>query len=160
MSTGTKIGDTWGEQGFIENIGDINWVEHGGVLVFEGGGRPFALVVERDITSDEIRWSVAEVPLDKLMLSDESIVNVYGTEEWFGTKDNLSSAASLHGITVDKLTGQLISDDIVIRAMGYRNLWENFGMINFDGAPYSFSKSEMMEHFKGIPRIEDIKNVC
>jgi hypothetical protein len=102
------------------------------------------LKVHEEIIYEEYTVMLEKCTFINGILSD----NKYHTdmEAWFA--DKISEVAKCVDKETSKLIDELCSDDIIIRAQAYRDLYLHFGLINFDESPYEFTRKEAKKRYK------------
>lgn len=148
----------------LANLGDVNPIDHGGMLVYEdttGVYPPEAVLIEPiddERGNDSDRWIVYRFPLERCtfvngVLSD----NPFHPElpAWFATPESrkterpqdttyLSSVASSMSMEAGELIEALCSDHLIERAAAYQAIGDYHGYINLDHDPITdFDRSEM-----------------
>lgn len=123
---------------FVENIGDVNPLDHGGAFIFideTGVYDPEMEVVTpiEDHDNDRLTWEMHRFSIEKCtfqggVLSDNKFHP--DCQTWYA--DGLKSIADCMGKDQLELIEQLCSDDLVQRALGYRDVYSYYGLENFD----------------------------
>jgi hypothetical protein len=151
---------------FLGNLGDVNWTEYGGDLVF-GADHPELYHIEEpemvyldrygeESETGHREWKVSSVDLDRFHMQDGKLVNEFDHEDWFTDQESLQSIASVVGSSVEDMIRLLTSEDWLEVALGYVNVAASHGWENFHSNPPSTAYAGMKAMFKGIPGIEDI----
>jgi hypothetical protein len=113
---------------YIGNFGDVNWPEHGGLLLFNGSYGPFAYSIEpfslitgevEEITDPKMEWLVYQVPLDPSYL--DNLIS----------EDNIESILSTTGTDAEEFKAWLSSGDpsellLAFEAYAAYGGWEEF----------------------------------
>ncbi len=137
------------------NLGDVNWLEHGGFLVFnhETNGPEIDIVelhpdsMKRSLDDPKIQWTVFTVPVEK---------NVLG--EWFFSSAYLSSVAIFSDREESDLIWALLSDDnLMEKAMAYQDVISYFGAYEFDQYPLILNSKEMLNRYPELIDKEEFK---
>jgi hypothetical protein len=129
--------------------GDVNPIDHGGMLVYEdttGVYAPEAVVITPlDDSDDNDRWIIYRFPLERCtyvggVLSDNPFHPEFPA--WFA--DSIPSVASFIDMKAGALIEALCSDHIIERAAAYEAIGSYHGYINFDEGPITdFDRSEI-----------------
>lgn len=126
----------------IGQLGDVNPIDHGGILVYQdttGVYAPEAVVIEpidSDDGADPERWIVHRFPLERCTYSGGILSdNEYHPDHpaWFA-KD-LAYVADFYGAEPQDLIRQLGSDDPMDRADAYEAIGRYHGFIELDSEP-------------------------
>jgi hypothetical protein len=133
----------------LATIGDVNPVDHGGMLVYEdttGVYAPEAVMIRPlDDDDDNDRWIVYRFPLEKCTCVDGVLSdNEHHPEHpaWFA--GSLKSVARSIGMPREELIEALCSDHLIERAAAYEAIGSHHGFINLDGDPITdLDRSEM-----------------
>jgi hypothetical protein len=137
----------------LATIGDVNPVDHGGMLVYEdttGVYAPEAVMIRPlDDDDDNDRWIVYRFPLEKCTCVDGVLSdNEHHPEHpaWFA--GSLKSVAKSIGATRGDLIEQLCSKNPIERAYSYLAIGEYHGFINLDHEPVTdLDRSEMESRY-------------
>ena len=151
----------------LGNLGDVNFLEYGGKLVYqecpepeperspleaklramgcgqwpepESPGVPYMVVVEPppEDSEGEGEWELWQLSLEKVEDPDQ---------EWFG-KATLASVASLVGTTVSELREAFASDRAMDRAWAYASVAALHGFGEFDGYSRKMSAHSVYTEF-------------
>jgi hypothetical protein len=119
-------------------IGDVNYLEYGGMLIFDD---ETAELIEVDEEDENAPVVIYRFDLDRV--ADPA-------SEWFG--DDLKRVAATVGTTAAQLAAQLASADLGERASAYRDLVSYFGPHEFDSDPLSLSPQEAEERYRSVDR--------
>jgi hypothetical protein len=133
----------------LDVLGDVNPIDHGGMLVYEdttGVYAPEAVVITPlDDGDDNDRWIVYRFSLEKCTYVDGILSdNEYHPESpaWFA--DSLDRIASSVGVEHFEIVRQLCSEDPFERAHAYQTIGDYHGFVNLDHDPVTdFDRSEM-----------------
>lgn len=121
----------------LANVGDINYIDYGGLLVVDRGYGPEGWYIwppDANPHLDYKEWEVYMFPLDKIE-EDSSWVTRH-----------LKSIAETIGSTPEEVRSWLASDDLTERALGYDALIIYFGADKFSN-PQQYSAKEIHELF-------------
>lgn len=120
----------------ITNLGDINWMDHGGFLVYRENEQLYADLIEviAYTNNDITEWQVSTICLDVVNLSNP---------EWF--IKNLQNVADFIGIDHHELLIKITSNDEDGLSFVYQALVDYFGAINFDQSPVCYTDREELE---------------
>lgn len=134
----------------IANLGDVGWLDHGGVFVYEdltGVYPPELEVVEEQWPGDEETvnsWTVYRVCCDKCYFTDGVLSdNKYHKDHPVWWERVL--AGDEDEDNVDRLVRLVCSDDPLERAMGYLDVAQDFGWYEFDHDPLRFDDRRQLE---------------
>jgi hypothetical protein len=149
----------------LGSLGDVNPIDHGGMLVYEdttGIYAPEAVMIrpldESEHDESGARWIVYRFPLDRCTYVDGVLSdNEHHPEHpaWFATPESrkadrpqdttyLSRVASSMGMEAGELIEALCSDHLIERAAAYEAIGSYHGFINLDHDPITdFDRSEM-----------------
>lgn len=128
----------------IENIGDVDPVEHGGAFVLvdrTGVYNPVLLILEGDCANGH---SLHDIELDSLIrIKDEDdrldslSDNRFNPDvpAWFGDKKSLQDLANFSGHSYDSLLNSFLSSCPVERAFPYMSAFLFYGSENLGGNP-------------------------
>jgi len=140
----------------VANLGDVDPMEHGGLLVFideTGEYPPEVEKIEPDVNG---KWQVHRALLEPCtfidgVLSDNPFHPDYPA--WFA--DDLASVCSTMDVELDDLIRMFCSDDAVERAEGWRCVADYWGWENMDQYPLTLTRSEVEQRLKrnGIPEV-------
>ncbi len=137
---------------FIANLGDVNFLEHGGFLVYQSETDPLdvrcvVIETEEDESSPILEYGFSA----DLCFRCENGIDVSDNEfhknhpAWF-SKD-LESVASYCGIEKSDLVESLFSEDPIARSIAYREIASYFGTHEFDQYPINHTQAEAEERF-------------
>ena len=147
------------ERKYIGNIGDISWLQHDGMLIFQDADGFEAVNVcgwklhcgeAEDEYDPEMEWEVHSFELEKmLLLEDGSLVDARcGSKAWFS--DEIEDIASCTGEDADELRSSFTSDDPFVLAHAYESLGGYYGYCNLDLYPEYLNREEMKDRFEDI----------
>lgn len=153
---------------FVANLGDASPIEYGGMFLYEDETGVYAPELEKldeptddeDADSDDARWTVRRVTLDKLKLHRQEdtlylVSDAYEPSwpypasqyvEWF-VKD-LADVADTMGTTRQELETALCGDDIQARAWAYQCVYDHHGWDNGDSYPLSLTRKEVEARYE------------
>jgi len=126
------------EEDILANLGDVNYIDYGGLLVVDQGHGPEGMYIQSP-EDDEGTWEIYRFGLEKP-----------SSDEWF--MRDLESAAASVGLTADGLEATLFSDEVVERALGYGDLILYHGPYEFDQYPLQLDYRGVHEFFGVDPR--------
>jgi len=129
------------EEDIIANLGDVNYIDYGGLLVVNTEYGPQGVYIEAP-ESDEGQWEIFRFDLDKP-----------SEDEWF--MDDLESVGSFIGSSADELREAFMSEDVKERAWAYESVGSYHGFNNLDGYPLTLDYREVYEFF-GEPIDEEV----
>ena len=144
---------------YIGNIGDVNWLEYGGTLIFQDGDRLEATHVDpwmidagevEDEYDPNMKWEVFNYTLDKMQIQDGKLVDEYGHDDWWTDEETLASIASFVGQEVEELKQSFTSDDPMELAWAYEAIGMHHGFIELDPYPQMLTREEMKNRFEKI----------
>jgi hypothetical protein len=124
-------------RGAVAVIGDVNYLEHGGMIVFADGTLDW---IEPGENEDD------PIHVYRLMADRVPVPSM----EWFG-KD-LTRVASYADASVADLAAALNSDDVRTRASAYYDLVGYHGAMNFDESPLELTPSEARKRYRSVDR--------
>lgn len=136
----------------IENLGDVNPIEHGGFFVYRDltGRYPEEAEIWEPPESDEsrARGYVYRLILERCTYVDEILSdNEFHPDfpAWFAS--DVDQAASSVGLDRDELVRSLCSADPIDRAFAYRELVALHGPFNFDEDPLRLTTEEARRRY-------------
>lgn len=109
-------------------IGDVNYLDYGGLVVFDDGTGDYVVPDEND---EDAPIVVYRINLEQL--EDPA-------SEWFG--DDLGKLASFTGRPKVEIINELKSANPLARASAYYDLLHYYSAENFDSTPLKISKEE------------------
>jgi hypothetical protein len=135
----------------LGNLGDENYVDHGGFFVYEDttgvyGYEADLLISENEHEVNAKRWTSYRFPIDKCMRCTNGIAdNPHHPdfETWF-SKD-LAKIASFGGMSENMLKDWFCDAEPVRRAQAYRLVGEYEGYENLDPYPLHFTNRADVE---------------
>ena len=116
-------------------IGDVNYTEHGGMIVFSDGTVDLIEIDEGD------NVSIYRFTVDKVEQP---------STEWYG-KD-LGKVAKFADVELVDLAAGLNSEDVLARAFAYSELAAYHGAANFDDRPLQMTMKEAERRYKTAGR--------
>jgi len=146
----------------IANLGDVNYIDYGGLLIVDNGGGPQGWLIEVDDSDSgggwqwekTAKWMLYRFDIEKFKIAtDESgsylVPDSYQPEwgpaskyeEWFA--DKLGDVAGSSGLPDQDLISDLTSDDPVVRGGAYREIIGYFGAHEFDSYPETYNAKEI-----------------
>jgi len=163
---------------YLANLGDVDFIEHGGVLVYQdttGVYQPeMEIVIPPEEWEKKREWTVHRVMLEKCYLTDGILSdNKFHLNHpvWWWHKDaehkqrhgydqyhNFCSIAEGINITPEAFEQMFCSDDVVERARGYRELGEYHGWANFDDYPITFSGRDIRRRYQDLLDPANVKH--
>lgn len=133
---------------FVENLGDVDPLEHGGLFVYRDETGVYPPEMEL-LETDGKQFEIHRVILDRCtfingVLSD----NKFHPEmdAWFA--DDLASVSSSMDYDLDELRSDLCSEDAVKRAHAYRAILGYHGWANGDREPRRLTRKEVKARYK------------
>lgn len=139
---------------YLKNIGDANPLDHGGLFVFEDETGIYPPEMERvDPVSDE---DGADVTIHRVVLEPCTYIdgvlsdNKFHLEipAWFA--DSIGSVATASDVEPPTLIRHLCSDDVIARAIAYRDIFDYHGWDNGDAYPRTISYKEAQKRYRKI----------
>jgi hypothetical protein len=148
----------------IANLGDVDFMEHGGRLVFrdtEDGDRAFMEIVEPPIDESEgpEKWTIYRFDLDRLRLVEKDrtfylvALNwdetwphpLHHYDEWF--HDSLDEVANFVGANFQDLRVAFTSENPVERAWAWDAVVSHYGPFELDQYPLSLGQHEAFNRY-------------
>jgi len=151
----------------IANLGDVNFLEYGGRLVFSGDSEditPYMEVIEPPpedcfAEGEEKTWMVYRFDLDLLRIveQDNTLFLVPGEwdqtwpkalssyDEWF--HKGLAEIADFIGTTAAELREAFVSPDPIKRAWAWCAIGDHDGFDNLDGYPLTLTEHEVFTRY-------------
>jgi len=148
------------ERKFIGNIGDVDWLQHGGTLIFQDEDYSCEAVnidpyrTHTGEAEDEydpcMKWEIHSFSLERmLILGDNSLVDAhYGSVAWFS--DKIEDIASCVGRKPEELRDAFTSHDPFVLSNAYSDVGSYYGYNNLDTYPEYLDRAEMKERFETI----------
>jgi hypothetical protein len=121
----------------IAVIGDVNYVEHGGMVVFDNGDLELVQPGENE-----------EDPVVIYRFAADQVAEP--SREWFG--DDLKNVAKYVDVALVDLAAALNSEDVRVRASAYYDLVGYFGGQNFDESPLTLTTKEAERRYRSVDR--------
>jgi hypothetical protein len=118
-------------------IGDVNYLEYGGMVVFADGSVD---VVVPDENDEDAPVLIYRFDLDR----------VAPGSEWFS--DDLGKVASYVGRPKADIERDLASDNLMLRAAAYNDVVSYWGLGEFDSEPLSLSPAEAEKRYEKVDR--------
>jgi hypothetical protein len=118
-------------------IGDVNYLEYGGMVVFDDGSVD---VVVPDENDEDAPVLIYRFDLDR----------VVGKSEWFS--DDLGKVASYVGRPKGDIEHDLASENLMLRAVAYGDITSYWGLAEFDSDPLSLSPAEADKRYEKVDR--------
>ena len=131
----------------IQSLGDVDYVAHGGTLVYEDANKDYPAQAEV-IVPGESGCTVYRFILDRCTFIDGVLSdNKYHPESpaWFA--DGLKDVCETHDADLDETIQNLCSEDPVARAVAYQMVGEFYGWENFDSYPLTLAKKEVKARY-------------
>lgn len=128
----------------LANLGDVNWLEYGGSLVFDDESLHIIYAGE----ADDEPYEVYRVSLDPCTYSNGVLSdNLYhpGVPAWFAV--TLGDVAKTTGAAVDDIIRRLCAVDVVVRGSAYLDLISFHGAYEFDSYPLVVSRVEVEQMY-------------
>ena len=140
----------------VANLGDVDPVEHGGLLVFIDEAGHYPPEVEKIDPDVNGKWEVHRAVLETCtyvngVLSDNPFHP--NMPAWFA--DDLGSVSAAMGMEREELIRKFSSDDAVQRAEAWRCVADYWGWQNLDQYPLTLTRREVEQRLKcnGIPEV-------
>jgi len=146
----------------IANLGDVNFIDYGGLLIVQTQYGPEGWYVENDLDWNpdaeneyQATWTISRFDIEKFAEIDGYLVpdvaltfnrGVSRFDEPFWAKD-LEGVADSVGSSKEELVNELKSDDPAERGQAYRDLIWYFGPFEFDQYPLTLNYKEVHELF-------------
>jgi len=153
----------------VANLGDVNYLEHGGRLLFVDGEHCWAEIVEPpecvlqgEDATDADRWRVFVFDVEKpILLRDDRLrpmlVDAVWTpelgkpeshEEWYSSE--LVQVGRCCGTTAEDLAQRITSKDPVGRLSAYCDIGQLYGWINLDHDPLMLTQHEAYARYNEL----------
>jgi len=157
---------------FIDNFGDVNWLEHGGKLLFEGESGPYVVVVDTWRLDDgqaegesdpDMIWDVYRVDIEDGFKEDENgdVIGSNGYTEWWSKRDEMEGIASTVGQDVEEFIDDITSEDLKDRFFAYDTIAATWGWENLEGGPADqYDIDDLVRLFEGTELEETVKDVA
>ena len=131
----------------IQNLGDVNFVDYGGTLVYEDANKEYPAEAEV-VSPDDKGCTVYRFALDRCtfingVLSDNKYHPEYPA--WFA--DHLKDVCETHDADLEETIQNLCSEDPVTRATAYQMVGESHGWENFDSYPLILDEKEVKARY-------------
>ena len=131
------------EEDIIANLGDVNYIEYGGLLVVNTEYGPQGVYIEA-ADDDEGRWAIYRFDLDPPSDND-----------WFMDEDTLEDVGGFIGSSAEELHEMFMSGEVTERARAYEAVGAYNGYSNLDSYPLELDYKEVHEFF-GEPIDEEV----
>jgi hypothetical protein len=141
----------------VGNLGDVDFLEYGGALVFVDETGEYAPEIERVELREGGTWEIRRASLERLKRVKGYLVSakykpdwphpVHRYHEWFAA-DKLDDVAESMGYhDGDTLAEMFCSDDPMTLARAYTAVGDYFGWDNLDAYPLILSKEETEKRY-------------
>ena len=137
----------------IANLGDVNYIDHGGFLVLKNKETESFSVEEvcpiEDYDSRQERWEVRRFDLERHTYIDGVLSdNEFHPDSPAWYAEDIPAIAICIGCQPEDLIAWFCSDNPVEQALGYRAIASYWGMTNFDSYPLSLNREEVEQRYR------------
>jgi hypothetical protein len=141
----------------IGNLGDVNFIDYGGFLVYEDQTGTYPPEVEvilepdDDQAEDQEEWTIHRIVLEKCTYIDGVLSdNVHhpNIPAWWAS--DMKSMARACDQDLAELIGWFCSDDAMDRAEAYRVLYSYHSIANGDSYPATYNRAEIEARYAEV----------
>lgn len=135
----------------VANLGDVSWLEHGGIFVYKDETEVYDPELEILWKHPEIsncyysdRFVMEKCFYEKNILSDNEYHKDFPA--WFA--DDINSICDLMDLDPDQFIKDICSDDILLRAWSWYAVYSHWGIDNLSGDSEELTGFEASNRFR------------